>query len=238
MKLQAIPIVGVLLLVMLMSASARAGAVEISGSLIEVNINFTFTGDFIRNITRPGRPDVLLDFSETPTGFVFSIVGHDFDTTGSLATTIEGDYWRGLVTVTEGAGFINDTLTVNTNFRHRVEPDLNNQPSLALPFSAILVLDASAFPENPGGTISGSLVEVGTRDHLDAPFHVDRYTARLNAAGENTGNFDDITGWNYTLIGQHNPIPEPTTILLLGTGLAGVFAAVRKRRSAKKGEES
>jgi hypothetical protein len=34
------------------------------------------------------------------------------------------------------------------------------------------------------------------------------------------------------------PIPEPTTMLLLGTGLAGVGAAVRKRRSAKKGEES
>jgi hypothetical protein len=34
------------------------------------------------------------------------------------------------------------------------------------------------------------------------------------------------------------PIPEPTTMLLLGTGLAGVGAAVRKRRKAHTNEEA
>ena len=29
---------------------------------------------------------------------------------------------------------------------------------------------------------------------------------------------------------QNNPIPEPTTMLLLGSGLVGVFAKVRRRR--------
>jgi hypothetical protein len=51
--------------------------------------------------------------------------------------------------------------------------------------------------------------------------------------------FGDVPFGVVEVTGQGTaPIPEPTTMLLLGTGLAGVATKVRKRRKAQKGEES
>lgn len=55
------------------------------------------------------------------------------------------------------------------------------------------------------------------------------FTSFVGTNGLRTFNFQNIT-YNF----QPAPVPEPTTIFLLGTGLAGLAARARKRRRADK----
>ncbi|MBA3716287.1 MAG: PEP-CTERM sorting domain-containing protein [Pyrinomonadaceae bacterium] len=63
----------------------------------------------------------------------------------------------------------------------------------------------------------------------------DTYTRGRSIAFGNPVSSRDL--WFREGIRATEPIPEPTTMLLLGTGLAGVGAAVRKRRKAHEREK-
>jgi hypothetical protein len=58
------------------------------------------------------------------------------------------------------------------------------------------------------------------------------FRLRLNDVAINPGQVASLTG--FIISAQQTPIPEPATLLLLGTGMAGLAARMRKRRKATK----
>jgi len=62
-------------------------------------------------------------------------------------------------------------------------------------------------------------------------------TGTLSGPGTVTFLPGGFTNGTNTLSGTITTVPEPTTMLLLGTGLAGVATKMRKRRKADKSEE-
>jgi PEP-CTERM motif len=104
--------------------------------------------------------------------------------------------------------------------------------SISFNDTAFFALPASLGPSTTTGlaaffnAVVSSLVPAGV------------YSGSVSVLGGDTDSANDILGtqdFSITVTGGQTPVPEPTTMLLLGSGLAGAAAMRRrKRREAEK----
>lgn len=101
-------------------------------------------------------------------------------------------------------------------------------PGLATTTLAILQLQIA--PDAPLGIFTGSLQYRGCETSGGPP--------PGNICPGNALELTNSVSLQLTVLPQTAPVPEPTAVLLLGSGLAGVGAAVRKRRSSRNEEKA
>jgi hypothetical protein len=113
---------------------------------------------------------------------------------------------------------LGDMISIDGTMRHlnNLPDDGQHQNAAEFKFSITIKPGDNEFPP-----------KVFTGNHLP---HLDRDT--VTADIKRTGN--QIDSWKIEIKGEHIATPEPTSMFLLGTGLAGVALKVRKRFKNRK----
>lgn len=192
---------------------------------------------------RSGVPDASFSFNGTTTsGSSVQLQG----TTGASSTLspIHGTFMAGTSVNLTGLLFSEPgfgTATIDGVTTNRVifgGTTSFNAGSVLLP----LTPDTSTITLTAPFTYSGIIAGVAGPNQDAPPF----FSYTMVGNGTVTATFVYVYfpegPGSYSVVGlQYNttaPVPEPTTMLLLGTGMAGVAAKFRKRRKAYEGKES
>ena len=83
-----------------------------------------------------------------------------------------------------------------------------------------------------GGSTDGSVLYFGFYE--DDPLKAFTSVSFLNPSSGDHFGFDDMTIGTFEQVVPNDPVPEPSTVFLMGLGLAGLFGYNRKRFGKKK----
>jgi hypothetical protein len=128
----------------------------------------------------------------------------------------------------------NFTLVSSTNDNYKIFYDLNatsGSQNLVSSFDLVLVNKANGQPTFGGGSVNS-----GIAGGTSATFVISGDFSGLTAdqvARSIFARFQAVNGGGSDVAGVPGTVPEPMTMILFGTGLAGIAARARRRRATK-----
>ena len=125
-----------------------------------------------------------------------------------------------------GIGFNNLTFTPTQSFQLPSAPNSGDIFTVQIPFTMVGYLSGASCPNGLNGP--------GNCDSIPRVDVFGNGTAKFTYLYFNSSPVWNLQNYEYTFSSTPEPTPEPAAILLLGTGLAGVFGYARRKSRLKK----
>lgn len=234
-------------------ASTTVALLAFCSSAVAAPIDLTVdVNELIKLLFENGFTAPTASLQDTKDHFELLITGGAVnDDITQFSFPFTANFWRGNITMSQADPFTSgDVISVSGDIHHDTRDDGIPHPTDKKEGST------AGF----SGTINSSFAGPGMPIRIDRdltlpltfPFgdtvphpleHSDRYSGFIFAhILAEVGDMNDpdpdnnISTWQFKLEGDHRaaPVPEPATLMLLGSGLVGVGAAVRRRCKGRK----